>query len=105
MFEFLRQLGHKACALFRKIFEDLIAFLDSPRNKGQFSRQISFVAFNLGLIHKGVEFLGRGQEEWSKLVCPILSIDSSLFYSHAVFFATYYIVATPFHKMFDSDSS
>lgn len=77
MFEFLRQLGRKACILFCKIFKDLTAFLESPRDKRQFSRQISFVAFNLGLIHKGVEYLGGGQEEWSNLVCPCLSIESS----------------------------
>lgn len=77
MFEFLRQLGHKACILFCRIFKDLTAFLESPRNKRQFSRQISFVAFNLGLIHKGVESLGGGQEEWSNLVCPCRSIGSS----------------------------
>lgn len=77
MFEFLRQLGHKACTLFCEIFEDLILFLESPRNKRQFSRQISFVAFNLGLVHKGVESLSGGQEEWSHLVCPCLSIESS----------------------------
>ena len=71
MFEFLRQLGQKACSLFGKIFEGLIAFLDSPRNKKQFSKQLSFVAFNLGLISQGVEALGRGQDEWSKLVCHL----------------------------------
>lgn len=77
MFEFLRQLGHKACTLFRELFEHLILFLEAPRNKRQFSKQIPFVAFNLGLIHKGVESLSGGQEEWSHLVCPCLSIESS----------------------------
>ncbi len=71
MFEFLRQLSVKACALFRKIFEDLNTFLNSPRNKKQYSKQISFVAFNLGLVHKGIDSLGRGQEEWSQLVCNL----------------------------------
>ena len=69
MFEFLRQLGQKACALFTKIFEDLTTFLDSPRKKRQFPKQLSFIAFNLGLISQGIESLGRGQDEWSKLVC------------------------------------
>lgn len=104
MFEFLRQLGHKACTLFGKIFKDLTAFLESTRNKRQFSRQISFVAFNLGLIHKGVESLGGGQEEWSNLVCPCLSIESCCTFMRA-FLSIYYVTLFTAHQIFDSDHS
>ena len=76
MFELLRQLSHKACTLFGKVFEELNAFLDSPRSKRQFSQRLSFVAFNLGLIHRGVESIGQGQEEWSNMVCRLLYVDT-----------------------------
>ncbi len=56
--EFQRQLSHKLCDLFTKIFDELKTFLHDPRDKKQFKRQVSILAFNLGLIYESIKCFG-----------------------------------------------
>lgn len=50
--ESLRQFSSKANYLFRQVFETLNDFLDAPRDKKLFSRQLSTLASSLGLVLK-----------------------------------------------------
>ncbi len=56
--EFQRQLSHKLCDLFTQIFDELKTFLHDPRDKKQFKRQVSILAFNLGLIYESIKCFG-----------------------------------------------
>lgn len=57
--EILRQLSNESRYLYQEIFDALIAFLEAPRIKDQFSKQISTLATWLGLVYKALKSFGR----------------------------------------------
>lgn len=59
MLEILHQLSNESCHLYQEIFDALIAFLEAPRIKDQFSKQISTLATWLGLVYKALKSFGR----------------------------------------------
>lgn len=63
--EFLRLLSSEANYLFWKIFEALNTFLDGPRQKHSFSKQLMTVASSLGQIHQALKSFDSGLEDGS----------------------------------------
>lgn len=61
--EFLHQLSSEAGYLFRKFFEALNAFLEGPRHKQSFTKQLLLIASTLGQIHKALKSFESGLED------------------------------------------
>ena len=75
--EFIRQLGHEACDLFRCILHEADEFANSkPRNKATFVKDKRLFAFNLGLIHSSVQSLVSAKSNWTSSVCNSFCMDS-----------------------------
>lgn len=55
MLEFLRQLSNEARHLFRKFFEAMNTFLERPRQKQSFTKQLFTLASMLGQIHEALK--------------------------------------------------
>lgn len=61
--EFLRKLSREAGYLFREFFEALNAFLEGPRHKQSFTKQLLLIASTLGQIHKALKSFESGLED------------------------------------------
>lgn len=71
MLEFLRQLSGEACYLFRKFFEALNTFLEGPRYKQFFRKQLITLACTLGQIHKALKSFDSGPDDVSMPVSRV----------------------------------
>lgn len=70
--EFIRRLGHEACNQFQCLIHKAYEFANTrPRNKATFVRSKRSFAFNLGLVHSGVQSLASTKSNWDGSVCNV----------------------------------
>lgn len=66
--EILRQLSSESCELYREIFDSLVAYINGPRSKNHFRKQIKTIALQLKLLYKALQAFGSDLTDHVKSV-------------------------------------